>query len=86
MLIPRPPTSLAMNVYPALVFNTFFHSTREEMPYITHYVSFDPKEVKLQMEETSKEIQDVTFDYLFNITRLAINILYNADEAINYIE
>ena len=61
------------------------HYTHEAIPYITTSVYFEPKTVHLHLEEISQEIQDVTSNYLVNITIPNTNPLDTADETINYI-
>ena len=81
---PRPPRSLAMNVHPNEVLNNLLCDTREATHYITASVFFNLETVHLQIEEIRQKIQDANSNYLFNILTPNTNILYTADETINY--
>ena len=57
-----------MNVHTNTVFNSILQDIREAIPYITSSFSYDPVAVQLQMEEINQDIQDITSNYVFNIS------------------
>ena len=75
-----------MNYHPDEVLNTVLHDIREAIPYIMKSISLDAEEVHLQMEETKRDIQDATSDYLVNTPTPNTHLLDNADDTIKYIK
>ena len=68
------------------VCNTVIYNNCEATPLILESVSLDSEAVRLQMEDTTQDIQATTSNYLVNTPTPEKNILDNADYTIKYIK
>ena len=68
---------------PDTVFISDLHDIRASLPFITHYVSYKPETVHLELEETRQDIKDAASNYLINMPTPTKHLLDAADETVN---